>query len=144
MNRRKCFSQFVFPIVTALLIMGSIAGFSAELPRPIAGDAMTSKTTFDPRVRQYITPQRVVWFSNDEAAVVENPESLLEMRSGQVTLDAHDPCVLRTQGKPAGILLDFGKELQGGVQIMGWHSKGNKPVRLRVRFGESVSEAMSD
>ncbi|MDX9755750.1 MAG: alpha-L-rhamnosidase C-terminal domain-containing protein [bacterium] len=95
-------------------------------------------------MRQYITPQRVVWFSNDETAVVENPESLLEMWSGQVTLDAHDPCVLRTQGKPAGILLDFGKELQGGVQIMGWHSKGNKPVRLRVRFGESVSEAMSD
>lgn len=44
----------------------------------------------------------------------------------------------------AGILLDFGVELHGGVQIMVWHSKDNKPVRLRVRFGESVSEAMAE
>ena len=41
------------------------------------------------------------------------------------TADASDPCVLRTKKGAAGLLLDFGRELHGGVQIMGWHSKGN-------------------
>jgi hypothetical protein len=65
-----------------------------------------------------------------------------------VTLSNHAACVLRNNGKPAGILLDFGRELQGGLQIAVSDLKavGNngKTVRLRVRFGESVSEAMSE
>jgi hypothetical protein len=54
------------------------------------------------------------------------------------------PCVLDSRKGAAAILLDFGVELNGGVQIMAWNSKDNKPVRLRVRFGESASEAMAD
>lgn len=96
----------------------------------------------DPRVRRYVMPVRIVWASSADA--VSNSDVLLRPRTGQVTLDATNPCVLRNQNGPAAILLDFGKELHGGVQIMVWHTKENKPVRLRVRFGESVSEAMSE
>lgn len=102
------------------------------------------KAQTDPRVRQYVMPQRIVWVSQEDGANVANPEALLKERSGQVTLDAHDPCALTSKDQKPGILLDFGKELHGGVQIMVWHTKDNKPVKLRVRFGESVSEAMSN
>ena len=36
-----------------------------------------------------------------------------------------------------------GRELHGGIQICRGMSPRGKPVRLRVRFGESVSEAMT-
>ncbi|MBP7053607.1 MAG: alpha-L-rhamnosidase [Phycisphaerae bacterium] len=113
------------------------------LPAPVNDSQMAARTDVDPRVRRYVMPARVVWHSSDKT--VEKPEALLVRRSGQVTLDASNPCVLRN-GKDgqAGVLLDFGKELHGGVQIMVWHTKDNKPVRLRVRFGESVSEAMAE
>jgi hypothetical protein len=44
----------------------------------------------------------------------------------------------------ASILLDFGKELHGGLEIVTgrWPDGGERKVR--IRFGESVSEAMAD
>ena len=44
----------------------------------------------------------------------------------------------------AGILLDFGRELHGGLQLITDQSRGGKPIRVRIRFGESASEAMSN
>ncbi|MHC4520559.1 MAG: alpha-L-rhamnosidase-related protein [Planctomycetota bacterium] len=102
---------------------------------------MKQRTTRDPRVRAYVLPTRVLWHSE---AGVQAPQRLLQKRSGQVTLDASNPCVLKSDKARPGILLDFGKELHGGVQIMVWHTRDNQPVRLRVRFGESASEAMAE
>ncbi len=112
---------------------------AAALPAPVA-DALEARATSDPRVRTYVLPSRVVCHTDG----VQNADALLQERSGQITLDASNPCVLNNAKGNAAILLDFGKELHGGVQIMVWHSKNNKPVRLRVRFGESVSEAMAE
>lgn len=42
------------------------------------------------------------------------------------------------------LLLDYGRELHGGLQIITGMYPGNKPIKLRVRLGESASEAMSD
>ena len=42
------------------------------------------------------------------------------------------------------ILFDFGKELQGGLQIVTGMPASHAPVTIRVRLGESVSEAMCD
>jgi len=122
-------------------VVASLAG-GAQLPSPIAEASMQERTTDDPRVRAYILPKRVLWQTASDS--VQSPEMLLQKRSGQVTLQASHPCVLNSERTGAGILLDFGKELHGGVQIMVWHTKGNKPVRLRVRFGESASEAMAE
>jgi hypothetical protein len=58
-----------------------------------------------------------------------------------VALDNGNPCLLNEGG---AVLLDFGRELHGGLQIMVGIMKDKTPVRFRVRFGESVSEAMSD
>jgi hypothetical protein len=93
----------------------------------------------DPRVRRYIIPQRVVWHSDEPS--VTNTEALLVAGSGQVTLDNSNPCVLNEGG---GVLVDFGRELHGGLQIMIGRMSDQRPARVRVRFGESVSEAMSD
>ena len=97
------------------------------------------RTVDDPRVRRYVIPRRVVWQSS--GSTVENTQALLSAGSGQVTLDSRSPCVLNEGGS---VLVDFGRELHGGVQIMVGRMKDDTPARFRVRFGESVSEAMSD
>lgn len=104
--------------------------------------------TSDPRVREFVDPVRILWQSSGERSLVKDPELLLKPFSGQITLDNRNGCVLRNDGQPPGILLDFGRELHGGVQIavadLKPDSEQSKTVRIRVRFGESASEAMSE
>lgn len=87
----------------------------------------------DPRVRRFIMPTRVVWSSGDG---VHAPEHLL-------TDDEHH-CLLEPSkgGKTASILLDFGRELHGGVRIETPVINPKKSALVRVRFGESAAEAM--
>ncbi|MEA4890652.1 MAG: alpha-L-rhamnosidase C-terminal domain-containing protein [Clostridiaceae bacterium] len=97
----------------------------------------------DERVRRYLWPQRILWQSQE--GQVEQARCLLSNRQGQVGLGTATCCLMKNHGKPAAILLDFGLEIQGGVQIfLTSFSKGIREVSLRVRFGESAMEAMSD
>ena len=86
----------------------------------------------DPRVRRYVWPVRIVWTSEGDAAP-GNPEALMQ---------SDGECRLKHKGEPPGILLDFGRELHGGIQIENGPTPGHAPTRVRVRFGESTSEAM--
>ena len=55
------------------------------------------------------------------------------------------PCMLTPHdGAPAGIVLDFGVELQGYVELFTPMVESHTPAPVRVRFGESVSEAMAE
>jgi len=119
----------------------SSPGTAAPVPGT-AGDL--GPVSFDPRVRVYVVPKRIVWQSPQGPAEVEHAKLLLESGRGQVTLETPAACTLRNKGSQPAVLLDFGRELHGGVQIMVSGSARNQPVRLRVRFGESASEAMSD
>jgi len=76
------------------------------LPAPVNDPQTASRAEADPRVRRYVMPARVVWHSGDKT--VGNPEALLIHRSGQVTLDASNPCVLRN-----------GKDTQAGESEKG-------------------------
>jgi alpha-L-rhamnosidase len=142
----------VFLVITMTLSASGQTPVPAPIPLPTGASDLTDHATFDPRVRQYIVPTRLLWQSKEPGAVVENPNALLKTGSGQVTLSNPTACVLRNDnganGATAGLLLDFGRELQGGVQIAVNDNKAvgdrGKTVRLRVRFGESVSEAMSE
>ena len=134
-----CFPLILWAVV-CLMPQSFTAAAQVSLPAPLDDQEMNARTTDDPRVRKYVLPRRVLWQTDHG---VQSPAALLQKRSGQVTLNASKPCVLRNEKAPAAILLDFGTELHGGVQIMVWHTKDNKPVRLRVRFGESASEAMA-
>jgi hypothetical protein len=115
---------------------------------PAAGAEPGPLPSADPRVREYVMPTRVLWQSPPESGAVLDAEALLQPFSGQITLDSRSGCTLRNNGNPPGILLDFGRELHGGVQIAVADLKASSPVsktvRLRVRFGESASETMSE
>jgi len=119
--------------ILALLAAAPTATFAEESTIPAI------RTVEDPRTRTYVLPQRVVWTSAE--GTIDRADALLKEGSGQVTLDNHSPCVLKEGG---GVLVDFGRELHGSVQILVGRMPSQKPPRIRVRLGESVSEAMSD
>ena len=93
--------------------------------------------------RNYISPTRIVWQS--DSVNIYNSSQLLKTGNGQADLFNEHLCKLTNrEGIKTSILLDYGKELHGGLQIVTGRWKGNKPLTIRVRFGESVSEAMSE
>lgn len=107
----------------------------------IASFVNVFSNTRDPRVREYITPKRIVWVSDEQN--IKNSQVLLLDGKGQSDLLDNNVCnMISKDGECASVLLDFGKEIQGGIQIVTGQSKG--PVNVRIRFGESVGEAMSE
>jgi len=96
-----------------------------------------AKSTVDPRVRRYLDPASIVFTDGS----IDSPERLLEPGSGQATIWARPGAWLQPG---AALLLDFGLELHGGVQIISCGSKDNKVRKIRLRFGESVAEAMGE
>ena len=97
----------------------------------------------DSRVREYLPPVRIVW--QQESGLIQGADHLLLPGNGQSDLANRTICKMTSTDKqhPA-ILLDFGKELQGGLQIVTGMPASHEPVAIRVRFGESVSEAMCE
>lgn len=95
----------------------------------------------DELTRQYLTPVRIVWSQGG----IESPEVLMVANTGQSVLGNDGCCVMKSApGYTASILLDYGRELHGGLQLITGQFATGKPVRVRIRFGESVSEAMND
>ncbi|MBQ1257344.1 MAG: alpha-L-rhamnosidase, partial [Clostridia bacterium] len=93
----------------------------------------------DDRVRKYLLPVRIVKTAGETA----NAEKLLDERPTQAFLGAFDGCTL--SGKGAGVLIDFGSEFHGSLRITtNMVNGGVKFASVRVRFGESVSEAMAE
>lgn len=97
----------------------------------------------DSRIREYLSPVRIVW--QQDSVQIENEHYLLSPGNGQADLSNSRVCVMRsTDARHPALLLDFGKEIQGGIQLVTGMPVSQKPVRIRVRFGESVSEAMCE
>lgn len=97
----------------------------------------------DSRIREYLSPVRIVW--QQDSVQIENEHYLLLSGNGQADLLNSRVCVIRsTDTRHPALLLDFGKEIQGGIQLVTGMPASQKPVRIRVRFGESVSEAMCE
>ena len=74
---------------------------------------LESRAEADERRRVYLTPTAVIW----EAGRVSGSKALLENRSVQVGLHNSDCCTLTNDGAAASILLDYGKELAGGLML---------------------------
>jgi len=103
--------------------------------------------TRDLRVRSFVMPTRVVWTSPDsDTSSVSDPDILLSPKYGQVPEGVFlqgAGCRMENRGDPASVLVDFGRELHGGIHLAsGGASK--KGMKVRVRFGESVAEAMAE
>jgi hypothetical protein len=97
----------------------------------------------DVRVREYVSPVRIVW--KQESHLIQGVENLLREGNGQSDLVNKYICKIKsTEKEHPAILLDFGKELQGGLQIVTGMPKSHNPIRIRIRLGESVSEAMCE
>ncbi len=88
--------------------------------------------TLDPRVRRLLRPVRVVWQSEGVDA-----SSLLQEKG--------KPCLIKFSGaEEPGFILDFGRQIHGGLRITNGPGADHRPIPVRVRFGESVSETMQE
>lgn len=103
------------------------------------------KTIENEFVRKYLSPLRIVWQSGNQGKNIKNLSQLLKEGNGQADLSAAELCRLESNAteKPA-FLLDYGKEIHGGLQLVTGRWENKKPIKIRVRFGESVSEVMSE
>lgn len=117
---------------------------NAQLP-PVFGDEYAETASHSEMVKTYLTPQRIVWKSDDSEKSILNAETLLKKGNGQVAVN--DENLFRfvsTANQKPSILLDYGKEIHGGVKISMGIRESQTPLKLRLRFGESVGETMSE
>lgn len=119
-------------------------GMNAQTPLPLPWQTASRPVQTDTRVRNYISPARIVWqYTGKDSSLINGSECLLLPGNGQSDLASRHACILRsTENERPSILLDFGRELQGGIQLVTGAAGSHKPVAVRIRFGESVSEAM--
>jgi alpha-L-rhamnosidase len=114
-----------------------------QLPSVISGISLNQEK--DIRSRIYLSPKKILWQSDQTGKYVNGTENLLKQGNSQAELVNKDMVTLKSDNsiKP-GILLDFGTELHGGLQLVTGIMQKNAPVKVRIRFGESASEAMAD
>jgi len=125
------------------IISGNI--IAQQLPLPFRNDKEV-KARPTSLVCKYLTPTRIVWTSdNNSETYVLNPKAVLKQGIGQADLNTANYLQLRSdEDTKGGIILDFGHEIQGGLEIITTISNQNPAGKVRIRFGESVSETMSD
>jgi alpha-L-rhamnosidase len=136
------------PFKPALLVNMLCICFSlnvlGQLPPVFKGIAAESYEK-DNRIRVYLPAQKVLWKSDLTGKFINNEANLLKPGKGQAALVNKGLTVLKNDAvTKSSLLLDFGKELQGGLQLVTGMMKSKNPVKVRIRFGESASEAMSD
>ncbi len=130
--------------LTAAILLGTMVPSMAQLP-PVFNTTDASKVRSTALTRKYLTAERIVWVSDPSGKQVLNAESILKPGIGQADLNSGEYLTLISdkESKP-GLILDFGREIQGGIEIV-TTINNQKPVgSVRIRFGESVSETMSD
>ena len=96
-------------------------------------------------VTHYIYPKAISWKSDTSRTLIQNEGLLLKVNNGQSSLVNTDNCRLKSSSsKTASLLIDFGKEIFGGVRIVTGMYEDGLPASIRIRFGESYSESMSE
>lgn len=83
---------------------------------------------------QIIYPVRII----DESDV-KNPVGLLKKKTLQIGIRESDITGFKEKSY---IILDFGREMSGGIRILTFHAFGN--AKIRLRFGESLSEVYAE
>lgn len=109
------------------------ASAPAQLPEQVARAEKSALSSF------FLPPVRVVWSSGEGVA---NADKLLEPKPGQAVLkDPAPPLVLK--GK-SGVILDFGVEITGDLELITPITESKDMPSVRVRFGESVAETSAE
>jgi len=131
-----------FPVLYLAVLLVSCKEQIKVSPIP---EKSLNSAQFDERAREYISPVKIIWLSDTSGKYLINSSKLLEKGNGQADLVSSDLFQMKSdRNHHAAIVLDFGKELQGGIQIVTGMFPDQSPVRVRITLGESVSEAMSD
>jgi len=131
-------------ITLLIAVLIYILSIQAQLP-PVFGKEYNDKVSHSNLVKTYITPQKIIWQSDDSGEFIKNAASLLKKGNGQLGVNDKNLChFISSEENRPGILLDYGKEINGGVKISMGIRESKTPLKLRLRFGESVGEAMSD
>lgn len=124
-----------------LFSLSIITTYAQSLPLPFGNDTLRARTS--PLTCTYLAPQKIVWVSDRHT--VNNAEALLKPGIGQASLNSSAGLILKASDKEmGGFILDFGKEINGGIQILTTSNNKNVAGRVRVRFGESVAETCSN
>ena len=88
-------------------------------------------------MKEYLLPTRII-----EAAKAEHAETLFRSKGLYATINYNEEEWVeyaKLEGVGAYIILDFGKEMHGGIRVTtNWIYQKN--CRVRVRFGESLGE----
>jgi hypothetical protein len=122
-------SSLVF--LTGVLLVAAPA--SAQLPEHVARAEKSALSSY------FLPPVRVVWTSGEGVA---NADKLLEPKPGQAVLkDPAPPLVLK--GK-SGVILDFGVEISGDLELITPITESKDMPSVRIRFGESVAETSAE
>jgi len=117
---------------------------TAQLPAAFKPKEVSAIRSTD-LIRKYLAPVRIVKISDPTGKQILNVESILKPGIGQTDLNKGKYMTLISdQNTKPWIILDFGREIQGGLELITTIGNPNPAGRLRIRFGESVSEAMSD
>ncbi len=132
--------SYLFLIFFLFLLVENVPAQKYLSERTFQGQLVKDEIT-----RAYVTPVKIIWQSDNKNNQVKNSEVLLTQFDGQLSTSGEGMCLLRSDDEAqASILLDFGKELYGGIEIAAAIRGEKKPLKVRIRLGESVSEAMSD
>lgn len=85
---------------------------------------------------RYMYPTKI-----KKAQNITNVDSVLCKKDLQIGLNEPD---VATFNPNATIVLDFGKEIRGGVRILTYETQDIGCIRVRIRFGESLSECFAE
>lgn len=130
-----------FILVAALCIaMSSMSSQAQSIPPEWYGEE--SRLRPEEIKTELVVPAKVAWTSDEG---VTNVDYLLRNRNTQSMLGHAGMCGMISQGaNTASIILDYGKELQGGIELVFGSSKPLETSVVRLRFGESVSETCAE
>jgi len=113
----------------------------AQLP-PVFKNDKNLKVRSSELSQVHLSPIRVVWQSDEKS--VKNSDKILGTTTGQADFFNGTYLQLINESYPvASLILDFGKEIQGGIELVTTTNNKNPVGTIRLCFGESVAEAMN-
>lgn len=126
-------------VCLAISLLHSIFLFSTNQDTSI--DINSLRIQKDELSKAYISPSRIIKVFNETS--IHHAEMLLQPGNGQAELIGNNTCEINSTITKPSIILDFGKEIHGGIQfVLGPSNK--KTIQIRIRFGESVGECCSE
>lgn len=138
-------ARSIFPSLAAVAFTALVLPALCVAAAPVFPAGIAAKPEASPLSSWFVPPVRVLWTSPTGTA---HAQDLLGPKLGQAVLkNPLPPTVLSPaiNGAPGGgILLDFGIQLSGNVEIITPITKEKNLPLVRIRFGESAAEAMAE